>query len=410
MATLLPFRALRPHPDKIEAVSCPPYDVLTEDEARSLVEGNPYSFLRVKRPESQFPPGFDPHSDAAYEAAAQTLADFRREGILVQDETSAYFVYSQRMGDHEQTGIVGLASVDEYDNDTIKKHEKTRVDKEKDRTRHIVTTHCQYGPVFATFQNQNALASLMEDVKQAAPPEFEFRDEHGVVHRAWRVDASDPRTAEIGRLIREVPALYVADGHHRAKSASNARAELAAKNPSHDGTEPYNWFLTVLFPADQLQILSYNRVILSLGGRSSEEILAGVRGRFAVEEIAGPHTPDRGSFALYLGGGWFDLKPLAALPQDPVERLDASVLQRELLGPVFGISDQRTDKNIEFIGGIHLPERAQMRADENGGAAILMHPTSIEDVLDVSDAGEVMPPKSTWFEPKLRSGLFVYCF
>lgn len=390
-------------------VACPPYDVLTEVEARQFAGENPICFLRVKRPELQFGQGTDPHCDAAYDAAASLWQKFLRDGVFVPDPSPAYFVYRQKMGTHTQTGIVGLCSVNEYDDDTIKKHEKTRPDKEDDRTRHMTRTRAQYGPVFLTYREHKPLLKLMNEVAKREP-EYSVEDEKGVVHTVWRVDFSEPVAEKIQAEFAKVPYLYIADGHHRAKSASRAREEFALLNSNHLGTEGYNMFLSVLFPADQLQILPYNRVVHSLKGRQAQQTLRDVEERFTVKALAEPAVPNRGTFTLYLGGHWYSIKPRASKPKDPLEALDVAVLQRELLEPVFGIEDPRTDRNIEFVGGIHPPEKLKARADETRGAAIIVHPTSIEDVLNVADSGGVMPPKSTWFEPKLRSGLFVYGF
>ncbi|GMV35501.1 MAG: hypothetical protein AMXMBFR61_00090 [Fimbriimonadales bacterium] len=403
MATIHPLKALRPPVEMVAQVAAPPYDVVTEAEARAFAAGKPFCFLRISRSEVDFPPGTDPYSPAIYDRAAENLAEFQRQGVLVPDQTAAIYVYRQRMGEHVQAGVVALCSVDEYDDDRIKKHEKTRQDKEDDRTRHIVRTRCQTGPVFLTYRDRPRITELMHTVMQRDPL-YDFDDDRAVRHTVWRVDESDPLCTEIQREFEQVPALYIADGHHRAKSASRARAELRAANPSHTGDEPYNRFLGVMFPAGQLQILPYNRVVLRA---PAGDVMARVRERFEVEDLTGPVPPPRGSAALYLGGRWYGIRPKNAPPDDPIEGLDVSVFQRELLGPVFGIGDPRTDRNIEFVGGIRDASELQAKADANGGAAILLHPTRIEDVLRVSDAGGVMPPKSTWFEPKLRSGMFV---
>jgi uncharacterized protein (DUF1015 family) len=409
MATVLPFRALRPPNELVEKVSCPPYDVPSEKEARELAADNPSSLLRVKRPEIEFGVGTDPHAEAVYERAATNFAKFRREGWLVQDATPAYFVYRLQMGKHAQTGIVGVCAVDEYDNGTIKKHEKTRQDKEDDRTRHIIVTKSQYGPVLMTYRNSPSLTKVMNDVMKG-DPEYELTDEHKVVHTVWRVDAEDERAAKIQKEFERVPNLYIGDGHHRAKSASRARAELSQYSHHSTGKAGYDTFLSVLFPASQLQILPYNRVVLTLHGRHAEDVLKDIRARFTVETLDEPIAPPKGSFTVYLGGRWYGIRPKQPPPDDPIEALDVSICHRELLGPVFGIKDVRTDPNLDFVGGIRTPAELKERADARGGAAILLHPTSVEDVLRVSDAGGIMPPKSTWFEPKLRSGLFINVF
>ena len=387
----------------VAQVAAPPYDVVSEAEARAFSEGKPFCFLRISRSEVDFPPDTDPYSPVIYDKAAENLAQFQRQGVLVPDQTPAIFVYRQRMGEHAQAGVVALCSVDEYDDDRIKKHEKTRQDKEDDRARHIVRTRCQTEPVFLTYCDRAQILELMEVVMQGAPL-YDFDDDQAVRHTVWRVDETDPLCGKILREFAQVPALYIADGHHRAKSASRAREELAAANPGHTGDEPYNSFLAVMFPASQLQILPYNRVVLRA---PAGDVMGRVRERFDVEDLPGPVPPPRGTAALYFGGRWYGIRPKNAPQDDPIESLDVSIFQRELLEPVFGIGDPRTDKNIEFVGGIRDASELVAKADAGGGAALLLHPTRIEDVLRVSDAGGVMPPKSTWFEPKLRSGLFV---
>jgi uncharacterized protein (DUF1015 family) len=409
MASISPLRALRPPLDKVEAIASPPYDVLSEEEAREFCGENPYCFLRVTRPEIEFGRGTDPYCDAVYARGASNLQKFRREGTLVQDETGALFVYRQQMGDHVQTGVVGLCSVDEYDQDLIKKHERTRSDKEEDRSRYIIRTRSQFGPVFMTFRDRRGVLVAMQRCVEDEP-EYSFSDDRGVVHTVWRIDENDERCGKLVEAFAAVPVVYIADGHHRAKSASRAREEFARTNSNHTGAEPYNKFLAAVFPARQLQILAYNRVVLSTHGERPKDVLVRIKRRFRVAELEGPSQPARGCFTLYLGGQWYGLRPIKAPKKNNIAGLDVAVCQTELLGAVFDIDDPRTDPNVEFVGGVHGPEVLKEKADDRGGAVIILHPTRIEDVLRVADAGGVMPPKSTWFEPKLRSGLFVHAF
>jgi len=402
MALIRPFRALRPPVERAAEVASVPYDVVNSAEAAALAEGNPASFLHVSRPEIDLPEGTDLHSEEVY---AKAVENFERLVVEVPLEmTSEYsvYIYKLRMGNHTQTGVVACCSIDEYDADLIKKHERTRPDKEDDRTRHLLALSAQTGLVFLTYRGLEEIDKLVNEVMRRTPL-YDFEAPDGIQHTLWRVGDPAPFTAAFAH----VPALYIADGHHRAASSSRARAECKARNPQHTGDEDYNFMLAVMFPSEQLRILPYNRVVKDLNGRTPEEFLAAVGERFEVTENASP-DPGRGEFAMYLGGQWYGLRPPAGSVdrEDPIASLDVSVLQDRLLAPILGIEDPRTDKRIDFVGGIRGTKELVQLVDSGAFAvAFSMHPTTLDDLMRIADAGEIMPPKSTWFEPKLRDGL-----
>jgi uncharacterized protein (DUF1015 family) len=409
MSTIRRFRALRPPAAIAAEVASVPYDVVDTTEARELARGNPRSYLHVIRPEIDLPEGIDLHDDAVYEKAAESFARFLREGWLEEDAQAGFLLYRLVRGDHRQTGVVACCSVDEYDRDLIVKHERTRPDKEDDRTRHVLTLSAHSEPVFLAHPPSPAIARCLEQATQGTPL-YDFTADDGIRHTVWR--APDP--ARLEELYRALPRLYVADGHHRSASASRARAVRREANRGHTGGEEYNFFLATVFPADQLRILPYNRVVKDLAGRSPEEFLAALRGRLEVGGEAGPEPARPGEVSMYLGGRWHRLRLFPegkGRPADPVAALDIQRLQDEVLGPLLGVGDPRTDQRIDFIGGGRGPRALADRVDR-GRAAVgfSMHATSMEELMAVADAGRVMPPKSTWFEPKLRSGLFVHRF
>jgi uncharacterized protein (DUF1015 family) len=384
-----------------------PYDVVGTAEAAALAEGNPYSFLRVTRPEIQLPAGSDPHSEQAYLEAARALGRLITDGALIRDPRPAFYIYRQIMGQHQQVGVVGCCAVDEYDNDLIKKHEKTRPDKEEDRMRHILALNAQPGPVFLTYRDDAQINILVQRILAKEEPLYDFVASDGVAHTVWRVLATD----DLANAFASIPALYVADGHHRSASASRARAYRHHASPNPTGQEEFNFFLSVLFPASQLRILPYNRVVHDLNGSTPEELLQSMSYVMEVSENGGPVPPGPGHFSMYLGGRWFDLvaPPELVDDPDPVESLDASILQGLVLAPLLGIEDPRTATGIDFVGGIRGAQELERLVDARGeGVAFSLHPVHIDQLLAVSDAGRVLPPKSTWFEPKLRSGLFVH--
>jgi uncharacterized protein (DUF1015 family) len=404
MATLTPFRALRPPPARALRVAAPPYDVVSTEEARALAAGNPDSFLHVSRPEIDLPPGTDEHADEVHAQGARALADFQARGVLLRDPEPRLYVYAQRMGSHRQTGIVACASVEEYVADRIRKHERTRADKEDDRTRHVDVLSAHDEPVFLTYRSVAALDAEVEAVKRGAP-EYDLVTADGVEHRLWL--APEEAGSRIAGLFRAVPALYVADGHHRSAAAARVHA-LRKGRPGEHGA-----FLAVVFPHDQMQILAYNRVVRDRRGRGAEALLAEIRKVLDVEPAGGPAPEAPLSFGVYAGGRWWRARVRAGTfdARDPVASLDCSICQDQVLGPVFGIRDPRRDRDVDFVGGIRGAAELERRVDQGGWSmAIHLFPTRIDQVMAVSDAGLAMPPKSTWFEPKLRSGLFVHPF
>jgi uncharacterized protein (DUF1015 family) len=404
MATLRPFRALRPSPANAVRVASPPYDVINTAEARALAAGNPDSFLRVSRPEIDLPEGTDEHADAVYAQGKKNLDDLVARGVLRQDPAPRFYVYAQRMGGHRQTGLVACASVEEYVADVIKKHEKTRADKEDDRTRHIDTLSAHDEPVFLTYRARADIDREVEAVKRGAP-EYDLTTADGVEHVLWVVGPE--AGARIEEAFRAVPALYVADGHHRSAAAARVNALRAGKPGEHDA------FLAVVFPHDQMQILAYNRLARDRQGRAPEALLAALRERLDVEPAARPEPEGPLSFGVFCGGRWWRarVRPGSYDAKDPVASLDCSIAQDQILAPLFGISDPRRDTNVDFVGGIRGAKELERRvAAEGWSMALHLFPTRIEQLIAVSDAGLLMPPKSTWFEPKLRSGLFAHVF
>ncbi len=410
MATIRAFRGYRPTPDLAARVAARPYDVLSSDEARVEAEGNPYSFLHVGKPEIDLPPSVDLYDSRVYQKARENLDRFIRDGILKQDPGPSLYLYAQTLDGHTQYGLVGCVSVAEYLNDTIKKHEHTRKDKEDDRTKHVSVTNAHSGPIFLTFRADEELDSITGEIR-ANRPDMDFLASDLIRHQLWVI--SNPGLIQrITEAFKEIPNLYVADGHHRSAAAARVGKELAAANPHHTGNEEYNFFLAVLFPHNQLRIMDYNRVVKDLNGMTVEQFLSKVSAEFAVEYAEEPVKPcQKGEFGAYINGEWYRLraKPSLLATQDPVDRLDVSILQSHLLGPILGVDDPRTNKRIDFVGGIRGLEELQRRVDSGEMAiAFSMYPTSIEELLAIADAGRVMPPKSTWFEPKLRDGVVVH--
>ena len=407
MASIHPFRALRPVPDKAPAVSSVPYDVVTTDEARVLTAGNPLSFLHVTRSEIDLPAGTDPYSSEVYEKARANFASLRERAPLVIDETPALYFYRLRMGAHEQTGLAGCFAVDEYDSDVIKKHERTRRDKEDDRTRHIVELRAQTGVVFLTYR-ADATVDTLARLVTAGEPVYDFTAPDCVRHTVWR--AGLDQTRGLVSAFQSIPALYIADGHHRAASAARAREELANRPGSTSDEAGADTFIAVAFPDDQVQILAYNRTIKDLGGRTARQFLGALRAQFRVSD--GAPTPERpGEVSMYLDGRWYaiDLASVAPADDSRGSSLDVSRLQRGVLEDLLNVGDVRTDKRIDFIGGARGSD-ALMQAVDSGAAAVAfsMYPVTVDDLMAIADSGGIMPPKSTWFEPKLRDGLLVH--
>lgn len=411
MAIVRPFKGLRPVKDKVEQVASPPYDVINSDEARELAEGNPFSFLHVVKPEIDLDPGTNLYDDKVYAKAVENFKKLIADGILVQDPDYYLYFYRLTMDGRTQTGLVCCCSCDDYDNNVILKHENTRKEKEEDRSRHVSELDANAGPVFFTYKAQKAIDALADQVV-ADTPECDFTSFDGIRNEFWVV--KDKSVIEkLVAAFAALPKLYVADGHHRTASGSIVRKWRKDANPNHTGDEEYNFFLAVLFPDEQLHIMDYNRVVKDLSGMSEADFLAKIREQFEVaEHSGGQYRPEsKHDFGMYLGGKWYKLTAKRGTydDSDPVSRLDVAILQNNLLSPILGIGDPRTDKRIDFVGGIRGLNELEKRCDAGGFAvAFALHPTSIEELMDIADAGEIMPPKSTWFEPKLKSGMIVH--
>jgi len=410
MAFIKPFRALRPPKELAEKVAALPYDVMSVEEARRMAAGNPASFLHVSRPEIDLPAEIDPHDEPVYVQGKENLAEFIRRGILVQDERECFYVYRQRMGEITQTGLVVCTGVDDYQSGVIKKHELTRADKEDDRVKHIDYLDANDEPVFYLSRSSAEIEAIIADIA-AAPPEYDFTTDDGVSHTLWIV-ADRTQIDRLIALFAAVPRLYVADGHHRSAAAGRVRELRREKNPEHTGREEYNTFLTVIFPESQLNIMPYNRAVKDLNGQSPAEFTARIEESFKVLPSPVPVVPcERHQFGMYLNGHWYQLHARDAIVDetDTVGRLDVSILQSRLLEPALGIGNPRTDKRIHFVGGIRGNEELVKLVDSGEYAvAFSLYPTSIGELIELADQDRIMPPKSTWFEPKLRSGLFVH--
>ncbi len=407
MSLVKAFRGLRPTAGRESDVAAPPYDVMSAAEAREMVEGRPWSFLHISRPEVDLPVDTDPYAPEVYAKAAENLARMREEGVLAQDHEPSYYVYRLTMGEHQQTGLVAAASVEAYDRDRIKKHEFTRPNKEDDRVRQIEALQAQTGPVFLVYRSDDVVDSTLARVA-ATTPDMDVTAADGVRHEVWVVSDTDT-VAKLTEAFDQMDALYVADGHHRSAAASRVAGSSRAANPNHSGDEDYNYFLSVIFPHNQMQILDYNRVVRDLNGMDKDTFLAEVAERFTLNESGAQFKPTTtAEFGMYLDGKWYSLQlDESRIPQnDPVASLDVSLLANELIEPLLGISDPRRDERIDFVGGIRGLGGLEKRVDSGEMAvAFALYPTSMEALMAVADAGEVMPPKSTWFEPKLADGL-----
>lgn len=406
MPLVKPFPGLRPAAGRADDVVAPPYDVMNREEAKSMVEGRPFSFLHISRPEIDLDDSVDAYDESVYLKGKENLQSMIDDGVLEQDETDCYYVYRLTMGDHVQTGLVTVASVEAYDNDRIKKHEFTRPVKEDDRVRQVDTLNAQTGPVFLVYPSAEALDNKLKQIAESKP-DMAVTASDGVKHEIWVVNQADEINF-INDAFESMDALYVADGHHRSAAGSrvgNARKEA---NAEHSGAEPYNYFLSVIFPHNQMQILDYNRVIKDLNGLGVDDFLAEIRKTFSLTESDHPFKPDSvATFGMYLDDKWYKLEITEdKIPSDPVASLDISLLQDNLIAPVLGIEDPRRDDRIDFVGGIR--GLAELEKRVNSGewtVAFSFFPTSMQALMSVADAGEVMPPKSTWFEPKLADGL-----
>ncbi len=407
MLRIKDFQGLRPTPALAAEVACVPYDVVDAGEAAMQALGKPHSLLHVDRAEIDLPEEVDPYSDQVYAKAWENLAALQRNGALIRETGPCIYLYRQRMGSHVQTGIAAVCHIDDYENGLIKKHEKTRPDKEEDRTRLIGTLSANTGPVFLTYRDRKDVDQLVMQVTTNDQPLYDFEAPDGVQHTVWRIAAPEIFV----NAFHEVPASYVADGHHRTASAVRVGLERRAKNPNHTGDEDYNWFLAVLFPASQLKILPYNRVVKDLNGHSQDALLKAVGSVFRVQPNSTP-TPTRpGEIRMYLDGSWYGLEWQPSATADPISQLDVTGLQERLLAPILGIDDPRTSKRVDFVGGIRGTDELTKLVDSGRGAvAFSLYPTTVEQLMAIADADQIMPPKSTWFEPKLRSGLFIHTF
>ena len=408
MSQLKPFRAHRPRPELAAQVASVPYDVVNTQEAAELAKGNPHSFLHVGRPEIDLPAGVDAHADEVYAKGVSNLRALIQNGTLFHENTPCLYVYQQRMGDHVQAGLVGLCSVEEYETGVIKRHEFTRQDKEDDRTRHVTEQAANAEPVFLTYRAVPYIDRIVNDIRKQIPV-YDVVTPDGIGHTVWVV-SGETVVYELVHLFNGVPALSIADGHHRTAAAIRyGKACRAAAGTAAKGDEPFESFMAVVFPHDQLKIMDYNRVVKDLNGLSQDAFLAKVRQSFDVTVSAhrAPQAPT--TFGMYLGGTWYELKakPGSFPAADPVRGLDVSILQENLLNPILGIDDPRTNTRIDFVGGIRGMDELERRVKEGYAVAFSVYPTSLTQLMSVADAGEVMPPKSTWFEPKLRSGLLV---
>lgn len=410
MSIVRPFRGVRPKPELASQVACPPYDVLSSAEARVMAQGNPNSFLRVNKSELEFPDGTDPYGTTVYQRAAENLNRLQGDGIMLRDPKPCFYLYRLTMDGRRQTGLVALTSVAEYDAGKIKKHEHTRPDKVSDRGNHIIHVNAQVGPVFTAFRCNATIGQLFDRIT-AAKPTVDFVADDSIRHELW-VISDDVTIGEIVGAFGELPHMYIADGHHRSEAASHVAKHFREHNPHHTGQEPYNFFLNVLFPDRELHIMPYNRVVKDLNKLSLQELLAKAAGAFEVSpypqgELAPQHLHE---FGLYADKQWYRMvaKPGTFDPSHPTRSIDASILSENLLGPLLGIVNLRTDKRIDFVGGIRGTKELVRLVDSGGfKLAFSLYPTSIAQLFTVADAGEVMPPKSTWFEPKLRDGMVV---
>jgi uncharacterized protein (DUF1015 family) len=408
MATIRAFVGYRPPQDKVARVASPPYDVINSEEARQMALGNPISFLHINKPEIDLDPSIDLYSNVVYATARKNLERFIAEGTLTPDPAPYLYAYQQTMNGHTQLGLMAAAAVDDYDADRIKKHEKTRKDKEDDRTRHVHETGCNAGPVFLTYRADSRMDGLMKKASSGTP-DVDFVADDGIRHVLW-VIRDKALIEQLVITFKAVDPTYVADGHHRAKSGSRVREMRRSANPNHTGDEAYNYFMAVFFPHDQLKILDYNRVVKDLNGLSVEQFMNKVGEKFAIEPATEAKPARVHDFGMYLDGKWYRLTAKAGTfdADDPVGCLDVSIMQQNLLAPILGIADPRTDKRVDFIGGIRGMKELEKRVNGGWQVAFAMYPTTMEQLMDIADAGEIMPPKSTWFEPKLRSGLVIH--
>lgn len=412
MAVVKPFAAVRPKPEKVAEVSALPYDVMNRKEAAEMAKDKPDSFLRVSRSEIDLDEEISPYDAKVYEKARENLMDMMGRGVMIKDQEPKYYIYRQIMDGRAQTGIVARASIDDYLQDVIKKHEHTRPEKEKDRINHFDVTNANTEPVFFAYRSQEKINEILEEWIDKNDPVYDFVTEDQIRHQLWVVDEKGV-IETLEELFEKVPNLYIADGHHRTASATKVGLSRREENPDYTGDEAFNYMMAVIFPHDELLIMDYNRVVKDLNGHSPEDFLEKIKEHFHLEKVSDnssykPEKPHH--FGMYLENQWYSLQAKDSIvdDSDPLKRLDVSILQEHLLNPILGIENPRTDQRIDFVGGIRGLKELENRVNQDMKVAFSMYPTPIEDLFAISDAGEVMPPKSTWFEPKLRSGLFVY--
>lgn len=409
MAVIKPFKSVRPKKGLEDKIAALPYDVYNRAEAKEAVKNNSLSFLNIDRPETQFDEDFDMYSDEAYAKASELLQKMISNGEYIKDQKDYYYIYELTMNGRAQTGIVACASVDDYIKETIKKHENTRADKELDRIRHVDTLSAQTGPIFLAYKSNKTINSIVDKVK-STDALYNFTSEDGISHRVWIV-SEDNEIQLIRQAFEKINSIYIADGHHRCASAVKVSLKRREANTNYTGNEEFNFFLSVLFPDDQLMIMDYNRVVKDLNGYTEAQIIDELGKVGCVTEIKSDdkHPVKKGDVSVYINGKWYTLTFNDQLMvDDPVEGLDVSILQNNVLKPLFGIDDPKTDKRIDFVGGIRGMEELERRVSADCKIAFAMYPTSIQELFDVADAGLLMPPKSTWFEPKLRSGIFIH--
>lgn len=410
MAILRPFKAIRPVSDKADKVGALPYDVMNSDEAREMVKGNPYSFLHVDKAEIDLPKDTYIYDEKVYEKAKENLEKLISDGILAQDAKPMLYIYRQIMNGRAQTGLVGCTAVDDYIDNIIKKHEFTRADKEADRIHHVDTCNANTGPIFLTHRENAIVSNIVESWKDNHTPVYDFISDDGISQTVWVIDDDSTVEALVNEYAK-IPYLYIADGHHRCASAVKVGEKRRASG-KYDKNAEFNFFLSVIFPCNELKIMDYNRVIADLNGLESEEFIAKISEKFTVKKMGEePYSPkERHTFGMFLDGEWYCLSAKEDFinENDPVECLDVSILQNNLISPVLGIDDPRTDKRIDFVGGIRGLGELERRVNEGMKIAFSMYPTSLSELMNIADAGKVMPPKSTWFEPKLLSGLFIH--
>ncbi|ETP71699.1 hypothetical protein UYO_2320 [Lachnospiraceae bacterium JC7] len=427
MAVVKPFKAIRPNREAVSEVAALPYDVYSRQEAREAVKGHPLSFLNIDRPETQFPEDFDMYSDEAYNKASEMLRSEIEDGTYVRDEVPCYYIYELTMDGRTQTGIAALSSIDDYLGNVCKKHENTVEEKELDRIRHVDSCSCQTGPIFLAYRERKEITDIVNKEKKKETL-YDFVSDDSIRHRVWKIDEEET----VSTLLKEfasVPATYIADGHHRAASAVKVGLKRREEHPDHTGNEEFNFFLSVLFPDNELKIMDYNRVVKDIRGLSPEDLMISIEENFVVFNVKEAFVPKvKGEMLMYISGEWFLLRAKEQVVEerknDPVRSLDVSILQDLVLSPLLGIKDPRTDKRIEFVGGIRGIKELEKKVsqytyghvmdgsiEETGPAvAFLMHPTGIDELINVADHQLLMPPKSTWFEPKLRSGIFIHEF